>query len=71
MIASTFWKKTIHGKHGMREAGLFGLMMMLAKVAGRVEELLGNNRRFDVNFVTPEERPVAINADIRGSCAVT
>ena len=42
-------------QHGMREAGLFGLMMMLAKVAGGVEELLGNDRRFDTNFVAREE----------------
>ena len=45
MIASTFWKKTIHGAIWCDQSTLLRLLLVLAEVAGGVEELLRDDRR--------------------------
>src|SRR5215475_4567373 len=39
------------GHHGMREPGFLSFLVMLAKVAGSVKELLGNDRRAQLYFI--------------------
>ena len=51
MIASTFWKNTIHGSSGMRPVDARRLLVVLAEVAGRVEELLRDQRRAQAHVV--------------------
>ncbi len=49
----------------MREACLLRLVMVLAEVAGGVEELLGDNRRLQPNFFTAVKNRVAAHACLR------
>ncbi len=49
-------------QHGMRETRLLGFVMVFAKVAGSMEELLGDDRRFDVNFIARVKDGFAINS---------
>src|SRR5580704_6220870 len=49
----------------MREACLLRLVMVLAKVAGGVEELLGDNRRLQANFFTAVKNRVAAHVCLR------
>ena len=45
MIASTFWKKLIHGAMSCDQSTFFGLLLVLAEVPRGVEELLRDDRR--------------------------
>src|SRR4051794_12398015 len=61
MIASTFWKNTIHGSTGCDQLTFLRLLVVLAEVAGGVEELLRDDRRpqlhVGVFFLSSSPRP--------------
>ena len=61
MIASTFWKKTIHGAISCDQLTRLGLFLVLLEVACSVEELLGKYRGEDPHLAEWRARPV-------GSC---
>ena len=54
----------------MGEAGLLGLVMMLAKISRGVKELLGDDRRLDVNFVALVKHRLAVHTN-SGFCIST
>jgi hypothetical protein len=49
----------------MRESSLLGFVMMLAKVAGSVKKLLGDNRGLDASVCAMVEEQFVVHADIR------